>query len=298
MAHTKARRVRRGPSAWERLGRGLGHLLSRGAEPSARGSRPWSPDVLVLDKGRELVIRLVSREIDPRKIRIELSDRVLTLSGAALDLRPEHRGYRAFRRSIVLPPDADAGHVTARARGSVLTVRLPKRRAGAAPETLKRLGVPGKVRDLMTRGVRSVAPDALVAEAARAMSTFDIGSVPVCEGGRLLGILTDRDVAVRVVARGLDPAGVRVRDVMTPDPVACSPDDALSDAEQVMADAQVRRLPVVDGDGRLVGYLTTAKIARSEHDARAGQLLRGVSEPGKTSVQRPAPELRPPASSP
>jgi CBS domain-containing protein len=243
----------------------------------------------VIDKHREVVIRLASREIDPRKIRIQVSGNVLALSGASVDLRPGHHGYRAFGRSIVLPRDVDAAQITAQARGHVLMVRLPKRRPTTDASTLQRLGFPYKVGDIMTREVRSVAPETFVAEAARAMATFDIGSLPVCEGGRVVGILTDRDVAVRVVARGFDPAGVRVKEIMTGDPLVCSPDDALADAEQMMADAQIRRLPVVDGDGKLVGYLSTAKIARCELDTRAGRLLRGVSEPGKPVVRRPAP---------
>jgi CBS domain-containing protein len=74
---------------------------------------------------------------------------------------------------------------------------------------------------------------------------------------------------------------------MTPDPVSCSPDDALTEAEREMADAQVRRLPVVDAQNNLVGFLSLAKIARSEPDARAGHLLRGVSEPGRPELGRP-----------
>jgi CBS domain-containing protein len=248
----------------------------------------------VIDKRRELVLRLASRGIDPRKIRIQLSGNVLTLSGASVDLRPGHRGYRAFHRNIVLPRNVDAAQVTAKARGSVLTVRLPKRRPTMTDEpSPKHLAFPYKVSDIMTREVRSVAPETFVAEAARAMATFDIGSLPVCEGGRVVGILTDRDVAVRVVARGLDPAGVRVKEIMTGDPLACSPDDALADAEQMMADAQIRRLPVVGADGKLVGYLSTAKIARCELDSRAGRLLRGVSEPGHSALRPPAPAPRP-----
>jgi CBS domain-containing protein/HSP20 family molecular chaperone IbpA len=281
---------------WQKLRQGLEQLLSSSASPPAAGTRSWSPDLRVIDKRRELVFRLASRGIDPRKIQIRLAGNVLTLSGASVDQRPEHHGYRAFSRSIVLPRDVDAAQISAQARGSVLTVWLPKRRPTTDASTLKRLGFPNKVSEIMTREVRSVAPETFVAEAARAMATFDIGSLPVCEGGRVVGILTDRDVAVRVVARGLDPAGVRVKEIMTRDPLSCSPDDALADAEQIMADAQIRRLPVVDGDGKLVGYLSTAKIARSEQDARAGRLLRGVSEPGKPVLRRPAPAPRSPAS--
>ena len=274
MTPSRTKRPRGADSAfhpWRKLRQGLEHLLAAPESPSAAASRSWSPELRILDKRRELVIRLASRGIDPRKIRIELSGNVLTLSGASVDLRPDHHGYRAFSRSIVLPRNVNPANVTAQAHGSVLTILLPKPHpVDASPE---------KVSDIMTRVVRSVAPETFVAEAARAMATFDIGSLPVCEGGKVVGILTDRDIAVRVVARGLDPSGVRVKEIMTRDPLSCSPDDALADAEQIMADAQIRRLPVLGADGRLVGYLSTAKIARVEQDARAGRLLREVSEP-------------------
>jgi len=101
----------------------------------------------------------------------------------------------------------------------------------------------------------------------------------------VLGILTDRDIALRVTAQALAPADVRVGDVMTPNPVTCREEDPLVDAEQLMSDAQVRRLPVVDPQGTMVGYLALAKIARYEDDLRSGHVLRGVSEPGKPSVR-------------
>lgn len=289
---TRTRRTDLPLNPWQKFRRGLDQLLSSPGSPPAPGTRSWSPDLRVIDKRRELVLRVASRGIDPRKIRIQLAGNVLTLSGASVDLRPGSHGYRAFSRSITLPQDVDAAQVTAHARGSVLTIRLPKRRP-ASNASASKLGFPYKVSDIMTREVRSVAPETFVAEAARAMATFDIGSLPVCEAGRVVGILTDRDVAVRVVARGLDSAGVRVKEIMTRDPLFCSPEDALADAEQMMADAQIRRLPVVGGDGKLVGYLSTAKIARCELDARAGRLLRGVSEPGKQpAIRRPAPAPR------
>src|SRR5688500_10537415 len=93
---------------WQKFRNGLEQLLSSPASPP----RSWSPELRVLDKRRELVIRLASRGIDPRKIRIELSGNVMTLSGASVDLRPDHHGYRAFARSIVLPRDVNTVDVT------------------------------------------------------------------------------------------------------------------------------------------------------------------------------------------
>jgi CBS domain-containing protein/HSP20 family molecular chaperone IbpA len=268
-------------SPWERLGQGLEQMLGASGAPAVRGSRPWSPDLRILDKPREVVIQLVSRDIDPRKIRIQLSGRVLTLSGASHDRHPDHHGYHAFKREIVLPAEIDGARVNAQAGDTLLTVRLGKRRRttpeSPAPE---RPQAPAKVRDLMTCDVLSVAPEMPVSDVAGLLDMVGIGSVPVCRAdGTLLGILTDRDIAVRVTAKTLDPTKTTAGEVMTPDPVTCSADDALLRAEQLMADAQVRRLPVVDAKGTLVGYLAMAKIARRDQECRAGRLLREISEP-------------------
>jgi len=285
------RRAGRAAAAWTRLGRGLEQLLRSSAPPPIPGSRAWIPDLRVFDKRREIVIHLVSREIDPRRIRIQLAGNILTLSGATHNRHPEHSGYHAFTRKLVLPATVGGEHVSARARGNLLTVRLGKRRDPWNAPLLQRLGVPATVSDIMTRDVLSVGPETPVRDTAELLGTFNIGSVPVCQDRKVLGILTDRDIAVRVTARSLDPAQVNVQDVMTRNPVTCAPEDALVDVEQDMADAQVRRLPVVDRDGDLIGYLAMAKIARSEHDLRAGHLLRRVSEPGSPKI------LRRPASS-
>ena len=140
-----------------------------------------------------------------------------------------------------------------------------------------------KVRDIMSTDVLSVAPEMSVLDAAGLLESFDIGSVPVCEDGKPVGVLTDRDVVIRVTARGLDPAAVPVREVMTPHPVTCGPEDDLVAAERAMADARIRRIPVVGPDGKLVGYLSTAKIARSDSDQHSGHLLREISQPGKSN---------------
>jgi HSP20 family molecular chaperone IbpA len=100
-------------------------LLPSAAEP-VPGSRPWVPEVRVLNRRRSVVIRLVSPCIDPRKIRIQLSGRMLTLSTSTVDLHPDHSGYRAFRRSILLPENIDGRRVSARAGDHVLTLRISK----------------------------------------------------------------------------------------------------------------------------------------------------------------------------
>ncbi len=113
-------------SPWERIGLGIEQMLRPTSSAPIRGSRPWIPELRVFNRRRDVVLRLVSREIDPRKIRIQLSGRTLTLSAAE-----DQHGYRAFRRQIVLPEDIDRSRISARAGAHVLTVRIWK--LGTAP---------------------------------------------------------------------------------------------------------------------------------------------------------------------
>ena len=135
-----------------------------------------------------------------------------------------------------------------------------------------------KVRDLMTKQPTTVKPDATLGEVAILMKQEDCGSIPVVEGGRLVGIVTDRDIVVRGVATGKDAKTQRVSEIMSADPVAIDPDDDISAAEKIMGDRQIRRLPVVD-DGKLVGILVTAQLARAGSERRTGETLKEISEP-------------------
>jgi CBS domain-containing protein len=135
-----------------------------------------------------------------------------------------------------------------------------------------------KVRELMTREPSTVEPDATLGEVATLMKQEDCGSIPVVENGRLVGIVTDRDIVIRSVAAGKDPKTQLVREIMSADPVAIGPGDDLTAAEKVMADRQIRRLPVVD-EGRLVGIIVTAQIARAGNERKVGETLKEISEP-------------------
>ncbi len=138
------------------------------------------------------------------------------------------------------------------------------------------------IRDIMTKDIECASPESTVKDAASALKAHDIGSMPVCEGKRVVGIITDRDIAIRAVAEGLDPGSTKVRDVMSKDIVSIREDADLSEAERLMRDRQLRRLPVLNGEGNLVGYLAIAKIARTESPEEAGKVLQGVSQPTKT----------------
>jgi CBS domain-containing protein len=138
-----------------------------------------------------------------------------------------------------------------------------------------------RISEIMTQDVECATPDITVREAAERMRSCDIGSLPVCEGKKVVGIITDRDITIRSTASGSDPNSTKIGAVMTREIVSVKPDDTLKDAERLMHDRQLRRLPVVDEQGELVGYLAMAKVARRESPAKAGRVLQGVSQPTK-----------------
>jgi CBS domain-containing protein len=139
-----------------------------------------------------------------------------------------------------------------------------------------------KVEQAMTTNVRTVTPDASVVDAARIMRDEDTGSVPVVDDGRVAGIVTDRDIVLRGVADGRDVTALDVREVCSSDPVTVEPGRDLDEALRLMAQHQVRRLPVVDGD-RLVGVLAQADVARATDDRATGALVDDISQPGRTT---------------
>jgi CBS domain-containing protein len=138
--------------------------------------------------------------------------------------------------------------------------------------------------DVMTREPVPCEPGDSISRIAEIMKREDVGSVPVVESadsGRLVGIVTDRDIVVRVLAEGRDVSGATVRDAMTPNPATCREDDDVSRAVAHMAERQVRRLPVVDADGRLRGIIAQADIAtRVQRDKTTGDMVEAISEPG------------------
>ena len=134
------------------------------------------------------------------------------------------------------------------------------------------------IRDVMTKDPQSLAGGASVVEAARLMRDEDAGTVPVVEGEKLVGMVTDRDIAVRVVAEGKSPESVTVGEIASRDLVTIDPQQELSEALRLMARHQVRRLPVVEEDGKLVGIVAQADIARNASDAQTGDLVEDISK--------------------
>jgi CBS domain-containing protein len=136
------------------------------------------------------------------------------------------------------------------------------------------------IRDAMTEDPRSIGASESVVEAARLMRDEHIGSLPVTEGGRLIGMITDRDLTTRVVAEAAVPETTSVGDVYSRDLISVEPNNDLEEALQLMARHQVRRLPVVE-NGRLVGMVAQADIALKENEKRTGELVEAISEPSE-----------------
>src|SRR6059058_4480598 len=134
------------------------------------------------------------------------------------------------------------------------------------------------IREVMTSNPSTIEPDKNVVEAARIMKQEDAGVVPVTENGRLTGMVTDRDIAVRVVAEGKDPQATPVREVASKDLVTIDPQQDLDEALRLMAQHQIRRLPVVEEDGRLVGVVAQADVARKGDDSQTGELVQEISQ--------------------
>lgn len=133
-----------------------------------------------------------------------------------------------------------------------------------------------KVSEIMTRQTHLARPDETLREVARTMSEQDIGALPVGETDRLVGMITDRDIAIRAVAEGKNP-DTKVRDIMTEQVRYCFEDEDLEQVAETMADLQMRRLPVVDREKRLVGIISLGDIATGKRPVYAEEALRGVS---------------------
>ena len=136
-----------------------------------------------------------------------------------------------------------------------------------------------KVSEVMTREVQTVSPDQPAQDAASFMLQANAGAIPVIDGERLIGMITDRDIAVRGVAKGYGP-DTPVRDLMSNDIVCAQEDDNVEDVATKMSEAQVRRLPVIDQDQRLCGIVSLGDLARETNSESAHEALEGVSQPG------------------
>jgi CBS domain-containing protein len=132
-------------------------------------------------------------------------------------------------------------------------------------------------RDIMTTGADFLESGATVLDAARKLASEDYGALPICDGDQLQGMITDRDIVVKVLAQGMDPATTKVIDLVQGEVVTIGADDSLDEVSRTMAEHQVRRLPVIDGT-KLVGMVSQADLARNGDDTLAGDTVQAISQ--------------------
>ena len=143
-----------------------------------------------------------------------------------------------------------------------------------------------RVREIMTPGVDVIAPTATTADAARNMKNLDVGAIPVCEGENLLGMVTDRDLVLRVMADGRNPLEAKVGEVMTPGLYFCYDDEEVETAAALMSEKQIRRLPVLSRTQRLVGIVSLGDLAVDALTTQtSGAVLHNVSDPSQSGRQ-------------
>jgi CBS domain-containing protein len=138
-----------------------------------------------------------------------------------------------------------------------------------------------RVADVMTRGVRTLAPHDSIVKAAQAMEELDVGVIPVCDAQRLVGVVTDRDIVLRGVAQSRQIEKTQLKDVMSQQPCCCDEDDSIETVAEKMREAQVRRIPVVNHDRQLVGIVSLGDLAVKADMGEAGETLESISEPAE-----------------
>jgi CBS domain-containing protein len=139
-----------------------------------------------------------------------------------------------------------------------------------------------KLKEIMTRDVEVIHPDDSLQTAAQKMRDRDIGFLPVCDGDRLAGVVTDRDLIVRVIAEGTDPTATMGRNLATAPVIYCFEDQEVDEAAQIMQENQIRRLVILNRDKRLVGVVSLGDLAMNRPADQSGEVLQSVSEPDGT----------------
>jgi CBS domain-containing protein len=144
-----------------------------------------------------------------------------------------------------------------------------------------------EIREVMTLGVETVRPDAAAKQAAKKMKKMNVGCLPVCDGNRLEGLITDRDIAIRLVAEGHNPSTTKVRNIMTSGVIYCYDDQTVEEAVTTMQAHQIRRVPILNKQNELVGMLSlgdvSVRTAGSEDQDLADEGLRNISQPSELS---------------
>jgi CBS domain-containing protein len=221
---------------------------------------------------------ILASDASVRVATSEPPDAAATIAASGTETAAKSAINRRFMSYLLVPRSSRSRPILSPLAGVfALSLQGTNRIASERRETI----VSTKVRDAMTPGVRSVSPTDSLTDAAVAMRDEDVGSLPVVDGDRVVGIVTDRDIVVRGVAERADPQTLKVGDVSSGDLVTVQPDEDLDEALELMARHRVRRLPVVE-DGRLVGVVAQADVALEAKEKDAGGMLEDISQPAST----------------
>jgi CBS domain-containing protein len=141
-----------------------------------------------------------------------------------------------------------------------------------------------KIREVMTRGVEVINPNDTLRDAAEKMRSLNVGPLPVCDGQRVVGMITDRDIVVRAIAIGKDPNTTQVSDAMSPGIQYCFDDDDADNVLKRMTEKQIRRFIVVDRNKKLVGIISLGDLSGEVSERKVGEALEGISEPSSPNI--------------
>jgi CBS domain-containing protein len=264
------------PSRWGSGGAvGWGGGMTGAAQGRNRGPKGWQrSDERIHDDVCERLS--AERDVDPSEVTVQVSAGTVTLTGSVSDRVMKYRiedvvdgcsGVRDVDNRLRVNRGG-LGTATDTGGGRAGPGDDPRREPGGSRGSLlgRLFGFSGgtKLSDIMTRDPRTVGPDEPIRKVAQLMKELDVGAIPVCTGRTLNGMVTDRDIAIRVVAAGGKPDTAKASEVMTSDVHTCREDEDVESALDKMGDLQVRRIPVVDGSGQLVGIVSLGDFAQRD----------------------------------
>jgi CBS domain-containing protein len=263
----------------EEAGRSLAEAIRQGTE-DARTLMLMPLFQMTGDGLREVQQALAGLAEDTTRTGLRIAQELFRLASPSAVIELQQRCAREYLGALA-ESQASMLQAARRTADEALRPIEQRRRGWQGAERDRRQHQAGRVADVMTRDPRIASPEDTVQQAARAMREEDTGVLPVGENDRLVGMVTDRDVALRLVAEGKDPARTKVREVMTPEVRYVFEDEDLHRAAETMAEQQVRRLPVVNRDKRLVGVVSIGDLAAEGRTPRlAGRALAGVAREG------------------
>jgi CBS domain-containing protein len=260
--------------------------LTRAMQDSARQWRTFMQLPNVAGDGLWELQRSLNGAVEQVfRTNLRVSQELLRMISPATIAELQQRFVRDYLSALL---EGSTGVIRAVRLSAEQTLEPLEERANGRREHMQGNGNGARVADVMERAVRIASPDDSVQQVARLMREEDAGILPVGDGGRLVGMVTDRDVAVRLVAEGRDPAQTKVRDVMTSDVRYIYEDEDIEHVAENMADQQVRRLPVMNRQKRLVGVISIGDIAKGPQPNAAAHALKGVARDGGLHTQTAA----------